>query len=127
MRCLDRDRRRAWVARYEGTRPVTDDQGRYTGRNEVARTAPAEFWPTVTPARGRAEDDYFGQRVEYDLTLTIDDPAFAVRESDCLWVDADPGDEGDEGYPLPHDYVVTRVARKGDFTVVAARRVDVSA
>ena len=127
MRCLDRDRRRVLIGRFVGTRPVTDDAGRYTGRNEVEREDPAEFWPTVTPARGRAEDDYFGQRVEYDLALTIDDPAFAARESDTLWVEADPGEEGDEGYPAPHDYVVTRVARKGDFTVLAARRVDVSA
>lgn len=126
MRCLDRDRRRVLIARYEGTRPVQDEQGRYTGRNEVARTAPAEFWPTVTPVRGRAEDDYFGQKVEYDLTLTIDDPAFEARESDQLWVDADPGEEGAEGYPSPHDYVVTKVARTGGFTVIAARRVDVA-
>ena len=126
MRCLDRDRRRVLIGRFDGTQPVTDSQGRYTGRNEVVREAPAEFWPTVTPVRGRAEDDYFGQKVEYDLTLTIDDPAFSARESDTLWVDADPGDPEGAGYPAPHDYVVTKVARKGDFTVIAARRVDVA-
>lgn len=126
MRCLDRDRCRIFIARYDGTRPIQDERGRYTGRNEVVRTAPTEFWPTVTPVRGRAEDDYFGQKVEYDLGLTIDDPSFQIRESDLLWVDADPGEEGSEGYPAPYDYTVTKVARKGDFTVIAARRVDVA-
>ena len=127
MRCLDRDRKLVYVGRYEGTAPVVDGQGRYTGKNVVQRRAPHAFYPTVSPVRGRAEDDYFGQKVEYDLTLTIDDPNIDVLESDTLWVDKRPGDPSSEGFPLPHDYTVTKVARKGDFTVIAARRVDVSA
>lgn len=125
MRCLDRDRQRVFVGRFLGTKQVVED-GKLTGRNEPAYEPPAEFWPTVSTVRGEAQSDYFGQRVDYDLTLTIDDSAFAVKEADVLWVDADPGDAEAEGYPAPHDYIVRRVARKGDFTVIAAKRVDVS-
>lgn len=155
MRCLDRDRRKVLIGRFAGTVPVTDGEGRFTGRNAPAYETPVAFWPTVTPVRGSAEDDYFGQRLEYDLTITVDDPAFRVHEADILWVDepdGEPGgvtfvanrdgldggtfdwDGGDVadggGFPEadvePHDYVVMRVARTSGFTVMAARRVVVS-
>ena len=125
MRCLDRDRQRVFVGRFLRTEPVVED-GRMTGRTEPVYEQPAEFWPTVSTVRGEAQGDYFGQRVDYDLTLTIDDSAFEVKEADVLWVDADPGDAEDADYPAPHDYIVRRVARKGSFAVIAAKRVDVS-
>lgn len=125
MRCLDRDRQRVFIGRFLRTEPVTKD-GKLTGRNEPVYEEPAEFWPTVSTVRGEAQGDYFGQRVDYDLTLTIDDSAFEVKEADVLWVDADPGDSDGEGYPASHDYIVRRVARKGSYTVIAAKRVDVS-
>lgn len=122
MRCLDRDRRRVFVGRFVETRPV-EEGGRLTGRNEPVYEPPAELWPTVSAVSGEAFGDYFGQRVDYDVALTIDDPAFRVAEADVLWVDADPGGEDE---PAPHDYIVRRVARKGGYTVVAAKRVDVA-
>lgn len=118
MRCLDRDRRRVLLGRFAGIAPVEDAQGRYTGRNAPAYAEPVELWPTMAPARGEAQGDYFGQRLDYDLTLTVDDPKLAVREADVLWVDADP-----DG---PHDHVVRRVARTPGFTVIAAKRVEVA-
>lgn len=125
MRCLGRDRQRVFVGRFLRTEPVTDG-GKLTGRNQPVYEQPAEFWPTVSVVRGEAQGDYFGQRVDYDLTLTVDDPDFPVSEADVLWVDADPGDAEEEGYPAPHDYIVRRVARKGGFAVIAAKRVDVN-
>ena len=157
MRCLERDKRRVLIGRFVGLSRVVDDQGRFTGRNEPGYAKPVEFWPTVSPVRGEAEGDYFGQRVDYDLTLTVDDPAFEVKEADILWVDeldGEPGgvrfvegrdglggstfedwdsdDDADGGsFPdaegEPNNYIVRRVARTGSFTVIAAKKVDVSA
>lgn len=87
MRSLDRDRRRCLVARFKGLERTEDGQGRLTGRNEPVYAYPEEFWPTVTPARGDAIGDVFGQRIEYDVALTVDDPLFVVSEADALWVD----------------------------------------
>ena len=125
MRCLDRDRQRVWIGRFAGTEMV-EEEGLLTGRHAPVYGEPAGFWPTVSTVRGEAQGDYFGQRIDYDLTLTIDDPAFEVGEADVLWVDAQPGDGSAEGYPAPHDYIVRRVARKGSCTVIAAKRADVS-
>ena len=156
MRNLERDRRRVLIGRFLGMYKGVDAQGRLTGHNEPVYDPPAEFWPTVGPVRGEAQGDYFGQRVDYDLTLTVDDPAFEVKEADILWVDepdGEPGgvrfvegrdgldggtfedwdsDDADGGsFPdaegEPNDYIVRRVARTGSFTVIAAKKVDVSA
>lgn len=155
MRNLDRDRQRCYIARFAGMSRQEDSQGRLTGKNVPSYEPPEEFWPTVSPIKGEALGAYFGQNLDYDLTLTVDDPDFAVDEADILWVyalDGEPGgvtflpagggldggtfddwDDGDDadGGDFPstdtrsHDYVVKRVARKGSYTAIAAKRVEV--
>ena len=119
MRNLDRDRKQVLIARYSGIAPEVDSDGLYTGRNVPSFSEPEVFAPTVSTATGEARNDIFGQKLEYDRTLTIDDPAFDVKESDRLWIDADSESE--------HDHIVKRVARTGSYTVVAAKRVEVTA
>lgn len=117
MRNLDRDRQRVVIARFQGTTPV-ERGGRLTGRNEPSYSAQEVFWPTVGVDKGQAVYDLFGQKLDYDVTLTVDDPAFDVKEADILWVYAADSAE--------HDHVVRRVARKGSYTVMAAQRVEVA-
>ena len=118
MRNLDRDRQATFIARYLGVTPQEDSDGLLTGLNVATYSEPEEFMPTVSPAMGEARNDIFGQKLEYDRKLTVDDPSFDVKESDRLWVDADP-----EGM---HDHVVMKVARSGSYTVIAAKRVEVA-
>jgi hypothetical protein len=126
MRNLDRDRQQCHVARFVGMVREEDDRGRLTGKNVPEYEPPEAFLPTVSPIRGEAYGTYFGSDVDYDLTLTVDDPAFRVSETDLLWVYAlDGGSFPETGAP-EHDYVVKRVARKGGFTVIAAKHVEVS-
>lgn len=155
MRNLDRDRQRCYIARFAGLTREEDEQGRLTGKNTPSFTTPEEFWPTVSPVKGEAYGAYFGQNLDYDLTLTVDDPDFEVGEADILWVyalDGEPGgvtflegrdgldggtfedwDSGDDvdGGDFPstetrtHDYIVRKIARKGGYTVIAAKHVEV--
>lgn len=119
MRNLDRDRQKVLIARYSGIAPEVDGDGLYTGRNVPSYSAQSEFWPTRTMARGEAVYDLFGQKLDYDVTLTIDDPSFEVAEADLLWID--------DLYADMHDHIVRRVGRKGGFTVIAAKKVEVTA
>lgn len=118
MRNLDRDRRPVFIARFDELIAEQDDEGRYTGRHITERSEPVEFWPTVSATRGESSTDWFGNYIEYDRTITIDDPHFEVDEADVLWLEK----------PIcePHDYEVIRVARTGSYTVIAAKRVEVS-
>ena len=118
MRNLDRDRKGVLIARYLGIAPEVDSDGLFTGRNVPSFSQPEMFAPTVATATGEARNDIFGQKLEYDRTLTIDDPGFEVAEADRLWIDAPAGDK--------HDHVVKKVARTGSYTVIAASKVVVS-
>lgn len=126
MRNLERDTQRVYISRYEGTE-AQEVGGRLTGKNIVKRSTPVAFEPSVSMARGEAQGAYFGVDLDYDRVVTIDDPAFEVGEADVLWIEAQPGDPEDEGYPAPHDHIVKKVGRKGSYTVIAAKRVEVRA
>ena len=117
MRSIDRDRRTVHIARFERVVPEETD-GRLTGKNIVERSDPEGFLATATMPTGTADGAYFGVKLDYDRQLTVDDPLFDVGEADVLWIDSPP----DDG---PHDHVVKKVARHGDFTVIAAKRVEV--
>lgn len=123
MRNLQRDTQKVYIARYESMERAVDESGRLTGKNTVKRSEPVAFWPTVTMATGEAKGAYFGVDLDYDRVLTYDNPSFAVSESDVLWIDANVGDVVN---PNPHDHVVKRVSRKGGYTVIAAKRVEVA-
>lgn len=126
MRNLERDTQPVYISRFEDI-VAQEVGGKLTGKNVVQRSAPAAFYPSVSMARGEAQGAYFGVNLDYDRVLTIADPSFAAGEADVLWIEADVGDPEDEGYPNPHDYVVKKVARKGAYTVIAAKRVEVRA
>lgn len=117
MRNLARDTKDVYISRYKGIRREMDTYGRLTGKNVPDMTTPVAFRPSASMARGEAQGAYFGVNLDYDTVLTYDDSAFEVSEADVLWVDAVP--------PAPHDHVVKKVARKGDFTVIACKRVEV--
>ena len=117
MRNLARDTQRVWISRYEGIGREVDGQGRLTGKNVPKYATPVAFYPSLSMARGEAQGAYFGVNLDYDRVLTLDDSSFEVSEADRLWVDGCTDE--------PHDHVVKKVARKGDFTVIAASRVEV--
>ncbi len=123
MRNLARDTQPVWIARFEALVPEVDEEGRLTGKHTAKRKRPELFFPSASMARGEAQNAYFGLNLDYDRVLTLADPDFEVAEADVLWIDGEPGDPDD---PSPHDAVVKRVARKGAFTVIAAKRVEVS-
>lgn len=128
MRCLDRDRRWVLVSLYEGKEPEVDAEGRITGRHVVKRSEPFAVLASVSAAKGTAQDSVFGQALDYDRTVIVDDPGIDVAETSVLWVDcvdgrsAEPPEasEADGGY----DYVVKRVARTPSYTAMAVKRVE---
>lgn len=123
MRNIERDTQAVHISRYEDMVAQVDEDGRLTGKNVRQMSTPAAFYPSVSIARGEAQGTYFGVNLDYDRVLTIDEPEFEVSEADVLWIDAEPADA--QGNQLPHDHVIKKVSRKGDYTVIAAKRVEV--
>ena len=145
MRCLDRDRREVLVSFYESKEPVLDNEGRLTGRFETVRSEQIPILATVSAVKGEAAGSVFGQDLDYDRTLTIDDPTLPIDESSVFWVDvygtaeidggtfddwfengsADGGSFAARGTcDKPYDYVVRRVSRTPSYLVVALKYVE---
>lgn len=117
MRNLDRDRQPVYIAHLEGFDADENEEGELTGEWRPTYTEPERFMPTVSATRGEAVNDFFGSLLDYDRQVTIDDPAFPAKETDALWIDVSTD--------APHDYLVKQVARKGSYTVMAAKHVEV--
>lgn len=119
MRLLSRDLRTIYIASYEGLEAEVDASGRYTGRHVPQYSDPAAFSASVSAAKGEASGAVFGQSLDYDRTVLVDDPAFDVEEPDRLWVD--------NGVDEAHDYEVAQIARTPNVTAIAVKRVEASA
>lgn len=165
MRCLDRHKRWILVSLFEKLVPVKDDEGRLTGNHVTKRSRQIPVLASVSAVKGAADNAMFGQSLDYDRTVIIDDPNFNIEETAVLWIDGDveklladggyfekytvyesgndldggnfidysSGDKFDAGgfeYPVwtdqPHDYVVKKVGRSDNYTIVAVKRVEVS-
>lgn len=125
MRLLDRDRRWVLVSRYVSKEQVIDSEGRMTGRYEVSRSDPEPVLVSVSAAKGNARDSVFGQSLDYDRTILLDDPSFDIGEASVLWIDCIDGSSDDAPVTEePYDYVVERVARTPSYTAVAVKRVN---
>lgn len=126
MRCLDRDRREVLVSYYESKKPVVDAEGRLTGRFETVRSGQTPILATVSAVKGDAAGSVFGQDLDYDRTLTVDDPTLPIDESTVFWIDvykpAGPGASG--SCDKPYDYAVRRVSRTTSYLVVALKYVE---
>lgn len=151
MRCLDRQKQWVLVSLFEKLLPVIDADGRRTGEHRAQRSRQFPVLASVSAVKGSAENAMFGQSLDYDRTVIIDDPSFDVSESAVLWIDrgvqgplADAGcfekgatldssdgagaggSEPSAWTEEPHDYVVKKVGRSDNYTILAVKRVEVS-
>lgn len=123
MRTRQRAKRDVWYANYSGVTETTDEAGYYTGEFEISYTTPTKIRASVSPATGQSNAEMFGNIVDYDHVIVVDDPDIVIDENSVVWLDSVPTDGGGvEGY----NYIVRRVARSWNFTAIAVRDVNVT-
>ena len=130
MRQLERERRGAWFAKYEGKRQLTDEEGRLTGEWAVAYSKPELLKCTVSPRTGNTWGDGFGIGVDCDRTVVVPEIGTGLDEACVMWVDVTPelDEEGnakldeDGNFTVPNDYTVTMVAESFNFTSAAIKK-----
>lgn len=123
-----------YYSEYQGIAPITDDYGNKTGEYEDIYGGPIEFYAYVSPARGEAEIRRFGETLSYDKVIVVDNEAPPIDEFSHLWVDTMPELDNQGGLALdssgqvitPHDYIVKKVAKSLNSSVIAIRKVNVS-
>lgn len=118
MRLLDRDRRSVRYALWEGMAEEIDAEGRRTGNHVPSYGEPVEALASVSADRGTVESDSFGTDVDYDCTVTFDDPSLPIDDQTVFWI-------GRESGPWSHK-VAAAPARTPNLLKVAVKRREVA-
>jgi hypothetical protein len=112
----------------QGRQPIRDGDGELTGEWGVVYSEPIPMHGNVSPAKGEALLQQFGNDIQYEKII-----AFAgkcpFKETDVLYIDnlidgVIPRDNN--GELVPHDFIVVRIAQSLNYTAVAINKVNVS-
>ena len=125
MRCLFRNMREFYYARYEGKNEIEDEYGNKTGEYEVVYGEPVKCRANISAAQGEVQSRQFGESESYDKVIVLDDVNIPIDEYSILWVDSLPFDKTDEKV-TPHDYIVKKVARSLNSVSIAISKVRVN-
>ena len=125
MRCLSKNKQRFYYALYNAKRELQDDDGYFTGEYELKYGNPISATANISAARGETVMRQFGEELEYDKVIVMDNPDLRIDEYSVLWIDTMPQIESDKSTQTPHDYVVRQVARSINSISIAVAKVDV--
>lgn len=145
-RTSNRNKQSFWYALYAGTAEGYDDYGNPSAPvlpSQTQTSTYAEYGKPVfakgniSPARGVVEIRQFGDDLDYDKVILMEDRDTPIDEYAVLWIDREPKidlygnikTDNDGNYDTPWDYIVKKVARglpKFGGAVIAAKKVNVS-
>ena len=127
MRTLTRNKIRIYYANYQDKTPIKDEYGNLTGEYEITYCNPVAVMANVSAARGESTTRQFGEDVNYDRIIILDDPTFPIAETSILWIDSPPEITEDGTTKTPHDYIVKQVAPSLNSVSIAVSKVSVRA
>ena len=117
MRCLDRNKRQFHYAPFSARTRVGNGYKSVYGEPVVMRG-------NISPATGSTSVEQFGNNVEYDKVIVIDDPNCPIDENSILFVEVAPSTNASGDYV--YDYIVKKVARSLNSVSIAISKVKVS-
>lgn len=118
------DQTKIYYALYTGKTPKVDAQGYKTLEYEKHYSEAQPLWISVSASKGAAYSSPLGINLDYSKTLSTHDMDCPLTEESVLWIDREPYDSN--GNPVPHNYVVTTVAKSLNAIVYAVKEVKVS-
>ena len=143
-RLNNRSKQTFWYALYDST---VDDYGnavnynyQSNGGNQIGTyttyKAPVKASGIISAARGVVETRQFGEDLNYDKTIVMEDRDTPIDEYAVLWVDREPDIDllgeltvnANGDYVTPWDYIVRKVGRglPSGSAVIAISKVNVS-
>lgn len=124
MRCMDINKRSLWYALYAGKTEVIDSHGNRTGQYKESYSAPVNVQMNISAARGTTGVEPFGISSDYSRTIVTNDVDCPMTEGTILWIGRNPTDS--QQHSVPHNYVVTMVARSINSVTYGIKEVDVA-
>ena len=126
MRCLIYHQKPIWYANYTSVASVLDESNQDTGEKTITYTNPTKLMAHVSAARGMSDVEQFGDAVDYDKAVLVDDPDIAITEETVMWIDTAPSLDQQGATETPWDYVVRKIARSHQYAVIAVKKVVVA-
>jgi hypothetical protein len=109
VRALERNKTSFYYALYLGKEENIDADGNATGTYTILYSNPVECRGNISASSGSVQVEQFGNDLQYDKVVVLDDVNVPIDENSVLWVDKEV--EHDKyGNPM-FDYVVKKVAR----------------
>ena len=133
MRCLVRNKRDFYYARFKEQVEIKDEWGNDTGQYQVVYDKPVHAKANVSASQGEIQSRQFGESESYDKVIVLDDVNTPIDEYSILWVDSPPSLNADGtlslnedgGVKTPHDYIIKKVARGLNTVSIAISKVTV--
>lgn len=108
MRNARKNDRRMWYALYDGKKMVYDSDGRPTLEYTEGYSSPVEFYANLSAGSSDADEQPFGQNVQYDRIILTHDMSCPINEHSLIWVHKEPEtDVYGQADPKTADYEVT--------------------
>lgn len=123
MKLLNRNLKSVTFCNYFGESVVRDVNGYETGEKKILYTDAKTVKCNVSPEKGKAQLEVFGNLDSYDKVLLLDND-YDIDENTVFFIDKAPAYDS-AGRPL-YDYVVRRVAKSLNSVSVAVSKVSVS-
>ena len=118
-----RNRTPFWYSLYQGITDVVDDDGLYTGEQQVTYDEPVQMMDAnISASNGTDQAEMFGVLTDYDRVIVTHDMDCPITENSVLFVDIRP--QMVDGVPK-YDYIVKKVAKSKNVIAIAIRKVDV--
>lgn len=122
MKLLHRNLRPIYYCLYDRTTVMHDEEGYENGDKSTSYFAPVELLCNVSPAKGAAQIETFGNLENYDRVIITDNMDCPIDENTVLFVDKPAQWEG--GTVIGYDYKVIRVAKSFNTISIAISKVD---
>lgn len=119
MRELDRNKQKIFYALFESVSSILDEDGYDTGENEPVYGSPIALSINVSGASGENAIQQFGSTIDYDRVLVTCDLTLPIDEQTVFWID-------NTDTSKPYDYVVKKIAKSLNSTLIAVKKVRVS-
>mgnify|MGYP006899732658 CR=1 FL=1 len=124
MKCMERNKVPFYYCLYDEEVPIVDSEGNETGEKTISYSDPVEIRANISPATGNTSVEQFGNSLQYDKVIVLDDLTCPIDENSVLFIDTAPAFDTD-GNPL-FDYIVKKVARSLNSISIAIAKVEVS-
>lgn len=124
MRTLERNKTPFYYSLYLDKKENVDENGYTTGTYTFIYSEPVKCKGNISASTGSVQVEQFGNDLQYDKVVILDDVNSPIDENSVLWVDK-PVEHDKNGNPL-YDYVVKKVARSLNSVSFAIRKVNLS-